>query len=74
MAGRLNPRCVGRTAYRRRASEHNVNSSFLTCRKAAMGRIRSFVTVRDFSLVATCYAELNGRVRPLAATGVVDLI
>ena len=31
-----------------------------------MGRIRSFVTVCGFSVVATCYAELNGRVRPEA--------
>lgn len=25
-----------------------------------MGRYRSYVTVRDFSALATCYAELNG--------------
>ena len=31
-----------------------------------MGRIRFFVTVCDFSAVATCYAELNGRLRPEA--------
>lgn len=26
-----------------------------------------FVTVRDFSALATCYAELNGEYRPAAA-------
>lgn len=31
-----------------------------------MGRIRSFVTVCDFSALATCYAELNARLRPEA--------
>jgi hypothetical protein len=29
-----------------------------------MGRLRSVVTLRDFSVEATCYAELNGRDRP----------
>ena len=32
----------------------------------AMGRIRSFVTVCEFSSPAICYAELNGRDRPRA--------
>jgi len=31
----------------------------------ASGRLRPVVTLRDFSVVATCYAELNGRVRPI---------
>jgi hypothetical protein len=31
---------------------------------SALDRIRSFVTVCDFSALATCYAELTGRVRP----------
>lgn len=33
---------------------------------SALGRLRSFVTVRDFSTSATCYALLNGRDRPKA--------
>ena len=35
-------------------------------RMSASGRMRSFVTVCDFSLPTACYAELNGRVRPRA--------
>lgn len=29
-----------------------------------MGRMQSFVTVCDFLLLATCYAEIDGRLRP----------
>jgi hypothetical protein len=32
--------------------------------RSAVGRERPVVTVRDFSASATCYAALNGRVRP----------
>lgn len=35
-------------------------------RAAALGRFRSFVTVCDFSALATCYAELRDRDRPKA--------
>lgn len=31
-----------------------------------MGRFRPFVTVCEFSSLATCYANLNGRDRPEA--------
>lgn len=31
--------------------------------RSASGRIRSFVTVRDFSPLMSCYAELEGRIR-----------
>lgn len=33
-----------------------------------MGRFQTVVTIRDFSSSATCYAALNGRVRPEANT------
>jgi hypothetical protein len=36
-----------------------------------VGRQRPVVTVRDFSSLATCYAELSGRVRPEADIAVV---
>jgi len=34
--------------------------------KSALRRFQSFVTVCDFSALASCYAELNGRLRPTA--------
>lgn len=42
--------------------------------KSALGRIRSFVTVNDFSSLATCYAELSGRVRPKAVVNVTFVL
>lgn len=41
-------------------------------RQSGLGRIRSFVTVRDFSRLAICYAQPNGRVRPQAAARQVE--
>jgi hypothetical protein len=35
-------------------------------RSTAMGRFRPIVIVHDFSGLATCYADSNGRVRPRA--------
>ena len=37
--------------------------------RSASGRLLTFMTVRDFSALATCYAELNGRDRPKADLG-----
>jgi hypothetical protein len=37
----------------------------------ASGRLLSVVTVCDFSTLATCYAEPNGRVRPKADKQVI---
>lgn len=34
---------------------------------SASGCVLPFVTVRDFSDMATCYPELNGRIRPETA-------
>ncbi len=31
-----------------------------------MGRFLPFVKIKDFLALASCYAELNGRVRPKA--------
>jgi hypothetical protein len=31
---------------------------------STLGRVRPVVTVRDFSSLASCYAELNGGDRP----------
>jgi hypothetical protein len=31
-----------------------------------MGRLPPVLTVREFSTLATCYAESNGRFRPIA--------
>jgi hypothetical protein len=36
-------------------------------RKTALGRIRSVVTVREFSSLATCYPEPTRSIRPKAA-------
>lgn len=41
-------------------------------RASALGRIQSFVKVCDFSVLETCYAELNDRLRPKAAIQAVD--
>jgi hypothetical protein len=34
--------------------------------RSAVCRVRSFVTVCDFSVLGTCYAELNERLQPVA--------
>lgn len=39
-----------------------------------MGRFRPVVTIPDSFVLATCYAELNGRVRPEAFADVTPLL
>jgi len=44
------------------------------CEMTASGRFRQFVTAREFFTAATCYAALNGRVRPRAAVRTLGLM
>lgn len=51
---------------RRWARGRLVRSDSYRQNELALGRTLLFVTVRDFSVLETCYAELNGRLRPEA--------
>lgn len=56
----------------RRATDVVAKSPGVAACRSASGRHLSFVTVCDFSRLASCYAELNGRLRPEAETKQTD--
>lgn len=57
---RIHSRCTGHLRMDMDEGSQGLGNASL---RSASGRIRSFVTVRDFFILANCYAELNGQKR-----------